>query len=83
MQPWWDAGFQIHMHSNGNGGNRSTMNALHALMQEKPRFDHRFSIEHYGISTPAMAREVKQLGAVVSVNPTYLYARAELNAPFT
>lgn len=81
MFPWWDAGFNIHVHSNGNGGNASTINALYQLMQRKPRFDHRFSIEHYGISTPAMAREVKQLGGVVSINPTYVYARSELNAP--
>ena len=50
--PWWDAGFHIHVHSNGNGGNTSTIHALYELMQRKPRFDHRFSIEHYGISTP-------------------------------
>lgn len=81
MFPWWNAGFNIHVHSNGNGGNASTINALFQLMERKPRFDHRFSIEHYGISTPAMANMVKQLGGVVSVNPTYLYARAELNEP--
>lgn len=82
ISPWWDAGFNIHVHSNGNGGNASTIHALYQLMQRKPRFDHRFSIEHYGISTPAMAREVKQLGGVVSVNPSYLYARAELNEAY-
>jgi len=82
MFPWWDAGFHIHVHSNGNGGNASTINALYQLMQRKPRFDHRFTIEHYGISTPTMAREIKQLGGVVSANPTYFYARAELNEPF-
>lgn len=81
MFPWWDGGFNIHVHSNGNGGNASTIHALYQLMQRKPRFDHRFSIEHYGISTPAMAREIKQLGGVVSANPNYLYARSELNEP--
>lgn len=82
MFPWWDAGFHIHVHSNGNGGNESTINALYQLMQRKPRFDHRFSIEHYGISTPAMAKEIKLLGGVVSANPNYVYARSELNAPY-
>jgi len=82
MLPWWDAGFNIHVHSNGNGGNASTINALYQLMQRKPRIDHRFSIEHYGVSTMGMAHFIKQLGGVVSVNPSYLYARAELNTPF-
>ena len=80
--PWWNAGFHIHVHSNGNGGNASTINALYNLMQRKPRFDHRFSIEHYGISTPAMARMIKNLGGVVSANPSYLYARSEINEPY-
>jgi predicted amidohydrolase YtcJ len=82
MFPWWNAGFHIHVHSNGNGGNASTINALYQLMQRKPRFDHRFSVEHFGISTPAMAREIKQLGGVVSANPTYVYARSEFNQPY-
>jgi hypothetical protein len=81
MAPWWDAGFHIHVHSNGNGGNASTINALSQLMQHKPRFDHRFTIEHYGISTAEMAQKLKLLGGVVSANPSYLYARAELNEP--
>src|SRR5262249_44834641 len=51
-------------------------------MQRKTPFDHRFSIEHFCISTPAMAREIKQLGGVVSANPSYLYARSELNEPY-
>lgn len=82
IYPWWDAGFNIHIHSNGNGGNESTIHALYQLMQRKPRFDHRFSIEHFGISTPSMAKEIKLLGGVVSANPSYIYARSELNEPY-
>lgn len=80
-KPWWDAGFHIHVHTNGNAGNRATLDALEALQRQKPRFDHRFTCEHYGISTPAQARKLKALGGVASLNPYYLYYRAELNAP--
>ncbi|MGV0954214.1 MAG: amidohydrolase family protein [Fluviibacter sp.] len=31
MRPWWDAGFHIHIHSNGDGGNQNTLNALQLL----------------------------------------------------
>jgi predicted amidohydrolase YtcJ len=79
--PWWSAGFHIHVHSNGNGGNAATINALSELMLAKPRFDHRFTIEHFGISEPEMPRKIKALGGVVSVNPTYFYARGEINEP--
>ncbi len=80
--PWWNAGFHIHVHSNGNGGNQATINALYQLMQSNPRADHRFTIEHFGISTPEMARTIKALGGIVSVNPYYLYGRVEINRPF-
>jgi predicted amidohydrolase YtcJ len=82
MRPWWEAGFQINVHTNGNGGNRATINALDGLMAQKPRTDHRFALHHYGISTPEMARRVARLGGIASVNPYYLYARSEFNAPY-
>jgi predicted amidohydrolase YtcJ len=82
MRPWWEAGFQINVHTNGNGGNQATINALDGLMALKPRTDHRFALHHYGISTPEMARRVARLGGIASVNPYYLYARSEFNAPF-
>jgi predicted amidohydrolase YtcJ len=82
MRPWWEAGFQINVHTNGNGGNRATINALDGLMAQKPRADHRFALHHYGISTPEMARRVARLGGIASVNPYYLYARSEFNAPY-
>jgi hypothetical protein len=81
-RPWWEAGFQIHVHSNGNGGNQATIDALASLMRLEPRADHRFTLEHYGMSTPEMARRLARLGGLASVNPYYLYARSELNAPY-
>lgn len=80
-RPWWDAGLHIHVHTNGNAGNQATLEALKALQAHKPRFDHRFTCEHFGISTPEQARLLKTLGGVASVNPYYLHYRAELNAP--
>jgi len=79
MRPWWNQGFQIHVHSNGSGGNQITLDALAALQWEKPRFDHRFTFEHFGISTVAQGRRVKALGALVSTNPYYVHQRADLN----
>ena len=80
MQPWWNAGFQIHVHTNGNGGNQNVLNALQLLQDEKPRFDHRFTFEHFGVTSSMMIRKVKALGAVASVNPAYFYTRAGIQA---
>jgi predicted amidohydrolase YtcJ len=81
MRPWWHTGFQIHVHANGSGGNQVTLDALADLQDEKPRFDHRFTFEHFGISTTSQGRRVKALGASVSTNPYYVYERADLTIP--
>jgi predicted amidohydrolase YtcJ len=80
-KPWWDAGFQIHVHTNGNAGNQATIDTLAALQKHKPRFDHRFTCQHFGISTQEQALQLKALNGLVSMNPYYLYARSELTAP--
>jgi predicted amidohydrolase YtcJ len=79
--PWWQAGFQFHVHANGSGGVDAAINALAGLQAAHPRFDHRYTLEHYGASTPAMARRLKALGGAVSANPFFLADRAELSVP--
>jgi len=76
MEPWWNAGFQIHVHTNGNSGNANVLNALQLLQDEKPRFDHRFTLDHLGLPSSMMIRKIKALGAVASVNPAFFYTRA-------
>jgi predicted amidohydrolase YtcJ len=78
MKPWWDANMQLHVHSNGTGGNQNTLNALQLLQDSKPRFDHRFTLQHFGLPTTAMVMKMKTLGAVASVNPAYFYTRANI-----
>ncbi len=78
MKPWWDAGFHIHIHSNGDVGNQHSINALQLMIDDKPRFDHRYTINHFGISSTAMAAKIKALGAVVSANMSYISERANL-----
>jgi predicted amidohydrolase YtcJ len=79
MLPWWRAGFHIHVHSNGEESQDVVLDTLARLMEAKPRFDHRFTFEHYGLSRPAQARRLKALGAAASVNPSYVNRRAELS----
>ncbi len=82
MLPWWKAGNHIHIHSNGDGGNQSTLDALQKLQDIKPRFDHRFTFEHLGSVSYEMIRKMSKLGAIASLNPYYLYLRSELNQPY-
>lgn len=81
MRPWWDAGFHIHIHSNGDVGNLHSINALQLMLDAKPRFDHRYTINHFGIASTAMVMKIKALGAVVSANISYISERAQLEYP--
>lgn len=70
---YWNAGYQIHVHTNGDGGAKMVLDTLQKLEDEKPRADHRFTIEHYGYADDGTSRRVAKLGAQVSANPFYLY----------
>ena len=73
---------QLHTHTNGNAGVKAVIDALAGLQAIKPRFDHRFAIQHYGISTAEDAYRLAALGGIASVNPFYLHARGDLNVPY-
>jgi len=79
MLPWWKAGCRIHVHSNGDAAQDATAEVLATLQACWPRFDHRFCLEHYGMSALHLHRKLKNLGASVAVNVFYPYLRGELN----
>lgn len=80
MLPYWKAGIQIHSHANGDETVEMTLDVLEQLQLAHPRFDHRFTIEHYCISTPAQARRLKALGGLASVNNYFVHYRGQLHA---
>ena len=80
MLPYWKAGIQIHAHANGDETVDATLDALAQLQHEHPRFDHRFTIEHYCISTPDQARRLKALGGMASVNIYFVHYRGQLHS---
>lgn len=77
---FWNAGYQIHVHVNGDLGVKAALDVLQKLLAETPRDDHRFALHHYGSSTEAQAQRVAKLGAIVSANPFYLYALGDAYA---
>lgn len=80
MLPYWKAGIQIHSHANGDETVEMTLNVLEQLQLAFPRFDHRFTIEHYCISTPDQARRLKALGGIASVNNYFVHYRSLIHA---
>ncbi|MEY2953598.1 MAG: N-substituted formamide deformylase, partial [Pseudomonadota bacterium] len=77
VEVFWDAGYQIHVHVNGDGGMDSVLASLAAAQERKPRFDHRFTMHHVGFHSNAQSRRMAALGAHASVNPYYIHALAD------
>ncbi len=73
VRPYWNAGYRIHVHCSGTLGHELALDVLDKMHFERPRFDHRFTIEHFGFSTEEQVRRIKALGAMVSANPYYVH----------
>jgi predicted amidohydrolase YtcJ len=74
---YWDAGYQIHIHQNGDLGLEVVLDALDRCMRETPRYDHRTVLVHFANSTEDQVARVARLGAIVSANPYYVTAFAD------
>ncbi|PRY19761.1 hypothetical protein CLV78_1184 [Aliiruegeria haliotis] len=74
---YWDAGYQIHIHVNGDAGLDRVLNALELNMRRNPRHDHRTVVVHFAVSGADQVERIKQLGAIVSANPYYVRALAD------
>ena len=73
---FWDAGYQIHIHVNGDLGLEELLTILEKRMRENPRQDHRTTIVHFANSSVEHIQRLKDLGAIVSANPYYVTAFA-------
>jgi predicted amidohydrolase YtcJ len=80
--PYWERGIRIHSHANGDATLEMTLDALAELQNRKPRFDHRFTIEHYTISNPEQAYRLAALGGAASVNGYFPHYRALLHSNY-
>ena len=75
---FWDAGYQIHVHQNGDAGLDRLLDVLNENMQRNPRKDHRTTVVHFGYSAFDQVERMKKLGVIVSANPYYVSVLSDL-----
>jgi predicted amidohydrolase YtcJ len=75
---YWNAGFQINVHVNGDMGLDRTLDILEKLQRENPRQDHRFTIHHLAYARADQAQRLADLGGMVQANPYYLWALGDI-----
>ena len=75
---YWDAGYQIHVHQNGDAGLDRVLDVLEENLERNPREDHRTTIVHFGYSAFDQIKRIKDLGVIVSANPYYVAVLSDL-----
>ena len=79
---YWNEGYKIHVHTNGDGGVDFVLDVFEELQLEKPRLRNSLTLEHYGYANERLNRRVAEFGAAVSANPYYLTFLADSYARF-
>ncbi|MCF6329496.1 MAG: amidohydrolase family protein [Henriciella sp.] len=75
IQPYWDAGLGVRIHSNGDEAQTATLNALAELRLSDP--EQRFVLEHAGLFSPRQVAKAAALEAVVSAASHYVHYLGE------
>ena len=69
LRRYWDAGFAMHIHVNGDEGLDVVLDGIATL---SPRRGQTITLEHLGYSTEAQNRRIAGLGLLVSAQPNYI-----------
>lgn len=77
MTLYWNAGYKIHVHANGDKGIQQVIDFNKMDQQKKSQKDHRLTLHHMGYFSEKQAKEMAELGMDASVNPYYLWALAD------
>lgn len=62
-----EAGVLVHTHTNGNEATELAIETLEAALKKSPSRDHRFTLQHCQLATPAQFRRMARLGMCVNL----------------
>ena len=80
LQTFWRAGWDIHIHVNGDAGLDKVLDDIALLRETEPQQHPSIVLEHYGYARSDQHARVKALDIAVSNNPYYLYELAPIYA---
>ena len=72
VQRYWEAGFSLHIHVNGDEGLDVVLNTLEPVITGLRSDRQTVTLEHLGYSTEAQNRRISRLGLFVSGQPNYV-----------
>jgi predicted amidohydrolase YtcJ len=74
VKAFHDAGYQVALHTGGDAAVDMALDAIEAAMNANPRPDPRHRIEHSALNSDAAFQRQKDLGVVISTQPTLVRA---------
>ncbi len=79
-ETFWNAGYQLHAHTNGDLSAKELINIVMKLQQQKPRMNHRTVLEHFMDAKEDQIQRMSDLGMAISANPYYQFILADMYA---
>ena len=76
IQPYWDAGLSVNIHSNGDAAQGATLKALEMLREGDDGPGNSFVIEHGGLFSPEQVEAAGRLHARLSAASHYVFYMA-------
>jgi hypothetical protein len=77
VKAFHDAGYQVAIHTGGDAALDMALDAIEKAMNANPRPDPRHRIEHAVLNTPEALQREKELGIIISTQPTLITAFGE------
>jgi predicted amidohydrolase YtcJ len=77
VRAFHDAGYQVALHTGGDAAVDLALDAIENAMNKNPRPDPRHRIEHSVLNTASALQRQKDLGVVISTQPTLIRAFAD------
>jgi predicted amidohydrolase YtcJ len=74
MERYWNSGFALHIHVNGDEGTEVVLENLESL---DPKYGQDIVLEHLGYCNESQIRRISKMGLMVSAQPNYIRVLGE------
>ncbi len=83
LRAYHQAGFQVHMHTNGNEATDLALDAVEVVLTTHPRPDHRHTLQHCQMADEAQYQRMAALGVGVNLFSNHIYYWGEVHKSLT
>ncbi|MGB6009262.1 amidohydrolase [Castellaniella sp.] len=83
VEQYHRAGVQLHIHTNGDEATEVTLDAIERALTLYPRFDHRHTLQHCQMASPAQYRRIAKLGLCVNLFSNHIFYWGDAHVEMT